>query len=129
MYIAHMCLVPAVTLQVEYAREWLEQHLAHLMPNPPAGFTMEDQSSMERLHKTATYVLEVRPVGSAVNSTCQGVRGGKVSAVPCRAHGLQRKFLYGSTTHLVNTPEQLGTGGRLKHTHKWGSDKETFNFV
>lgn len=50
---------PCPSLQVEYARSWVDQHLAHLMPHPPAGYTMEQQNSMERLHKTATYILEV----------------------------------------------------------------------
>jgi hypothetical protein len=46
--------------QVAFMQSWVEQHLAHLMPHPPAGFTMEQQDSMDRLHKVATYMLEVR---------------------------------------------------------------------
>lgn len=49
----------AVMCQVKNAREWIELHLAHLMRQAPAGYTQEQQRSCERLHLTATYIIDV----------------------------------------------------------------------
>jgi hypothetical protein len=43
---------------VKQAKEWIDLHLAHLDYN--SDLTAEQQSSSERLRRTATYILQVR---------------------------------------------------------------------
>jgi hypothetical protein len=38
---------------------WINEHLAHLMADPPAGTMQEGLDAAERLHKAASLALEV----------------------------------------------------------------------
>jgi hypothetical protein len=49
----------AILLQVKDAQKWINLHLAHLMCETPAEFTLEQHNSCERLHLTATYIIDV----------------------------------------------------------------------
>lgn len=67
-----MC-VATVLHQVKEAKAWIDLHLAHLDYNSSSDLTIEQQSSCERLRRTATYILQVCVCDTAL---CRGTRQG-----------------------------------------------------
>jgi hypothetical protein len=46
-------------LQLKGMQAWINEHLGHLMPNPPEGITQEQIDAAQRLHKVASRALQV----------------------------------------------------------------------